>query len=108
MTSISRNDDDIYVYIHMRNQRLIYVKSIELRLPLFRSFLMTKKARAYNPMFEDGFDSKIPLHNDEAFQHGIEFKVKVVFYECVAMSTSISLEFLVYWFARSAQTNKSK
>ncbi|CAF1437652.1 unnamed protein product [Adineta ricciae] len=39
---------------------------------------MTKKARAYNPMFEDGFDSKIPLHNDEAFQHGIEFKVKFI------------------------------
>ena len=35
------------------------------------------RARAYNPMFEDGFDNKIPLHNDEAFQHGIEFKVKV-------------------------------
>ncbi len=30
-------------------------------------------------MCEDGFDNKIPLHNDEAFEHGIQFKVKVKF-----------------------------
>jgi hypothetical protein len=28
-------------------------------------------------MSEDGYDSKIPLHNDEAFQHGIQFNAKV-------------------------------
>ncbi len=40
---------------------------------------MSTKNRAYNPMCEDGFDNKIPLHNDEAFEHGIQFKVKVKF-----------------------------
>ncbi|UJR10708.1 hypothetical protein I4U23_014900 [Adineta vaga] len=29
-------------------------------------------------MFEDGFDNKVPLHNEEAFQHGIQFKVKFI------------------------------
>ncbi len=46
---------------------------------LSRSLLMSTKNRAYNPMCEDGFDNKIPLHNDEAFEHGIQFKVKVKF-----------------------------
>jgi len=35
------------------------------------------KNQSYNPMCEDGYDNKIPLHNDDAFQHGIQFKVKV-------------------------------
>jgi hypothetical protein len=28
-------------------------------------------------MCEEGYDSKIPLHSDEAFQRGIQFKIKV-------------------------------
>ena len=35
------------------------------------------KDQAYNSMCEDGFDQKIPLHDDEAFQHGIQFQIKV-------------------------------
>ena len=42
-----------------------------------RSLLMSAKNRDYDPMSEDGYDSKIPLHNDEAFQHGIHFNAKV-------------------------------
>jgi len=38
---------------------------------------MSMKNQSYNPMCEDGYDNKIPLHNDDAFQHGIQFKVKV-------------------------------
>ena len=38
---------------------------------------MSAKNRDYDPMAEDGYDSKIPLHNDEAFQHGIQFNAKV-------------------------------
>ncbi len=38
---------------------------------------MSAKTRDYDPMSEDGYDSKIPLHNDEAFQHGIQFNAKV-------------------------------
>ncbi len=38
---------------------------------------MSMKNQAYNPMCEEGYDNKIPLHNDEEFQHGIQFKVKV-------------------------------
>lgn len=44
---------------------------------LFRSLLMSMKNQTYNLINEDGFDNRIPLHNDEAFQHGIQFKIKV-------------------------------
>lgn len=43
----------------------------------FRSLLMSTKNRDYDPMSEDGYDSKIPLHTEEAFQHGIHFDAKV-------------------------------
>ncbi|UJR35108.1 hypothetical protein I4U23_027879 [Adineta vaga] len=39
---------------------------------------MSAKNRDYDPMSEDGYDSKIPLHNDEAFQHGIQFNAKFI------------------------------
>ena len=38
---------------------------------------MSVRNRRYDPMSEDGYDSKIPLHSDEAFQHGIHFNAKV-------------------------------
>ncbi len=44
---------------------------------MFRSLLMSMKNQAYNSMCEEGYDSKIPLHSDEAFQRGIQFKIKV-------------------------------
>jgi len=44
---------------------------------VYRSLLMSARNRNYDPMSEDGYDSKIPLHNDEAFQHGIYFNAKV-------------------------------
>ncbi len=39
---------------------------------------MSTKNRAYNPMCDDAYDNKIPLHDDEEFQHGIQFNVKVI------------------------------
>ena len=36
------------------------------------------KNQAYNSMCEEDYDSKIPLHTDEAFQRGIHFKIKVI------------------------------
>lgn len=39
---------------------------------------MSAKTRNYDPMSEDGYDSKIPLYNDEVFQHGIHFNAKVI------------------------------
>ncbi len=35
--------------------------------------------REYNKV-EDLYDTRIPLHNEEAFQHGIDFKAKVSSY----------------------------
>lgn len=43
-----------------------------------KSLLMSTKNRDYDPMSEDGYDSKIPLHTEEAFQHGIHFDAKFV------------------------------
>ncbi|CAF0854605.1 unnamed protein product, partial [Didymodactylos carnosus] len=42
------------------------------------SLIMPSKTKDYDPMSEDGYDSKIPLHNDEAFQHGIQFDAKFI------------------------------
>ncbi|CAF2789191.1 unnamed protein product [Rotaria sp. Silwood2] len=39
---------------------------------------MSAKNRDYDPMSDDGYDSKIPLHNDEAFQHGIQYDAKFI------------------------------
>jgi hypothetical protein len=40
---------------------------------------MSMKNQAYNSMCEEEeYDSKIPLHSDEAFQRGIQFKIKVI------------------------------
>jgi len=68
--------------------------------------MSVKKNRDYNPMSEDGYDSKIPLHNDAAFQHGIQFNAKV-------KKRKINFEkfhfvfHLVYWLIGSTETNKS-
>jgi len=37
--------------------------------------MLSKKP--YDLVSEDGYDTRIPLHNDEAFQHGIHFQAKV-------------------------------
>jgi hypothetical protein len=47
-------------------------------MALIKSLLMSAKNRNYDPMSEDGYDSKIPLHNDEAFQHGIQYNAKFI------------------------------
>jgi hypothetical protein len=67
---------------------------------------MSMKNQAYNPMCEDGFDNKIPLHNDEAFQHGIQFKVKVKLKMNLKKILGIFFN-LVYWITRSTETDKS-
>ena len=63
------------------------------------------KTRDYDPMSDDGYDSKIPLHNDEAFQHGIHFDAKVR-----SMGESIDVtgcRFLVHRLVGSAETHQS-
>ena len=37
-------------------------------------------SRKYNLVPNDDYDSRIPLHSEEAFQHGIHFTVKVTNY----------------------------
>ncbi|KAL5011588.1 hypothetical protein ScPMuIL_010139 [Solemya velum] len=34
--------------------------------------------RQYDLVSEDGYDSRIPLHNDDAFQHGIQYQTKYI------------------------------
>ncbi|XP_048777066.2 carboxyl-terminal PDZ ligand of neuronal nitric oxide synthase protein-like isoform X2 [Ostrea edulis] len=38
--------------------------------------MLSKKQ--YDLVSEDGYDARIPLHNDEAFQHGIHFQTKYI------------------------------
>ncbi|XP_052091450.1 carboxyl-terminal PDZ ligand of neuronal nitric oxide synthase protein-like [Mytilus californianus] len=38
--------------------------------------MLSKKP--YDLVSEDGYDTRIPLHNDEAFQHGIHFQAKFI------------------------------
>ena len=33
--------------------------------------------KEYDLVSDDGYDSRIPLHNEDAFQHGIYFTAKV-------------------------------
>ncbi|WAR31750.1 CAPON-like protein [Mya arenaria] len=33
--------------------------------------------KEYDLVSDDGYDSRIPLHNEDAFQHGISFQAKV-------------------------------
>ena len=33
--------------------------------------------KQYDLVSDDGYDSRIPLHNEDAFQHGIPFQAKV-------------------------------
>jgi len=68
---------------------------------------MSAKNRDYDPMSEDGYDSKIPLHNDEAFQHGIQFNAKVEKNKILFSNEFYRVFFcLVYWFIGSTKTNK--
>jgi hypothetical protein len=46
--------------------------------------------KPYDLVSEDGYDTRIPLHNDEAFQHGIHFQAKVTD-NIFNTSTSVSL-----------------
>ncbi len=66
---------------------------------------MSAKNRNYDPMSDDGYDSKIPLHNDEAFQHGIQYSAKV---RSQRKSFAIRImSFVVYWFIGSIKASKS-
>ncbi|KAK3798172.1 hypothetical protein RRG08_017261 [Elysia crispata] len=33
--------------------------------------------KAYDLVPDDTYDSRIPLHNEEAFQHGLQFQAKI-------------------------------
>lgn len=48
---------------------------ISLRFGLLKSGTMPAKTK-YN-LVDDGHDLRIPLHNEDAFQHGIHFEAKV-------------------------------
>ncbi len=54
-------------------------------------------------MCEEDYDSKYPLHTDEEFQRGIQFKIKVIelFFEFIFNSS------LVHRFTRSTKTIES-
>ena len=44
---------------------------------MFGNSLMPLNKKQYDLVSDDGYDSRIPLHNEEAFQHGISFQAKV-------------------------------
>ncbi|KAJ8300838.1 hypothetical protein KUTeg_022357 [Tegillarca granosa] len=39
---------------------------------------MLANKKQYDLVSEDGYDSRIPLHNDDAFNHGIHFQAKYI------------------------------
>ncbi len=45
--------------------------------------------KQYDLVSDDGYDSRIPLHNEEAFAHGVNFQAKVITNTiiCFIMST---------------------
>ena len=63
----SRNFKIINIYIYTPHNTCIFV--------FFRERMPSKKQ--YDLVSDDGYDSRIPLHNEEAFQHGIHFQAKV-------------------------------
>lgn len=48
----------------------------------------------YN-LVDDAADSRVPLHNDEAFQHGIHFQAKVKSPNTTAPCVCVELNLLV-------------
>lgn len=44
----------------------------------------------YN-LVDDGHDLRIPLHNEEAFQHGINFEAKVKSRRCLPNDSFVDL-----------------
>lgn len=48
------------------------------RLPLPSMAMPSVSKKAYDLVSDDGYDSRIPLHNDEAFEHGIPFQTKYI------------------------------
>ncbi len=55
---------------------------------------------------EEEYDSKIPLHSDEAFQRGIQFKIKVIEKFSIQLKNTSNFN-LVYRFTRSTETIES-
>jgi len=45
--------------------------------------------RQYDLVLDDGPDSKIPLHNEDAFQHGINFHAKVIIIMSVCLVIAV-------------------
>ncbi|PIK33428.1 putative carboxyl-terminal PDZ ligand of neuronal nitric oxide synthase protein, partial [Apostichopus japonicus] len=39
---------------------------------------MPSRGRSKYNLVEDAYDTRIPLHSDEAFQHGINFQAKYI------------------------------
>ena len=43
----------------------------------WKDVLKMPSKKQYDLVSDDGYDSRIPLHSEEAFQHGISFQAKV-------------------------------
>ena len=56
---------------------------------------MPTKKNKYN-LVEDAYDTRIPLHSEEAFQHGIDFSAKVR-QICWNPPTVFLMSFTVAW-----------
>lgn len=54
---------------------IFFFSFLEVRRGEFFFLKMPAKSK-YN-LVDDGHDLRIPLHNEEAFQHGINFEAKV-------------------------------
>ena len=55
---------------------LTLVSSLVIFMCYLLLFLIGIRKGEYSKV-EDLYDTRIPLHNEEAFQHGIQFKAKV-------------------------------
>ncbi len=42
--------------------------------------------KEYNQV-EDLYDTRIPLHNEDVFEHGLRYKAKVGWWQCVCVLT---------------------
>ena len=68
---------------------------------MVNTFKMPAKTK-YN-LVDDGHDLRIPLHNEEAFQHGINFEAKVN-----ALTTGNCYDSVSNMFSLSLSANLSK
>ena len=66
------------VHLYSQNFHITYIMMLTILYITECSSMPSKKE--YDLVSDDGYDSRIPLHNDDAFQHGIHFQAKVRLY----------------------------